>query len=78
MSVATVNGVEVSTEPLLNGWGRLGAPFHWTDKAGCFAYHGWSLWIAKANLMIWDGAYYAKTFAITSAKQSTFSRRLPG
>lgn len=78
MPVASVNGVQVSTEPLLNGWGRLGENLSWTGKAGCFVYHGWTLWIAKANMMIWDGAYYAKTFALTSAKQSNFDRRNAG
>lgn len=69
MPVASVHGVRVSDEVPAPGWGRLGKNIRWSDKAGYFDYHGRSLWIAKANMVLGDdGAYYAKVFAIRSAK----------
>lgn len=67
--VSSVNDVAVSQEPLLNGWGRLGEIRRSTARALLVDYHGHDLWLAKANCGIWAGAYYAKTFAITAAKQ---------
>lgn len=66
--VRSVNDILISFEPLLAGWGRLGDPTRWTEKAGLFDYHGHQLWIAKHNCMVYGGRYYAKTFAIAAAR----------
>ena len=66
--VASVNDVRVSKAPLGFGWGCMGNTKRTTSRAILFDYHGKELWIAKANLLIWAGSYYAKTFAIDSAK----------
>jgi hypothetical protein len=66
--VSHINNVPVSDEPLLTGWGRLGEIKLTTVKAILFDYHGRELWLAKKNCGVWDGHYYAKTWAIASAK----------
>lgn len=67
--VTSIDDVRVVTEPLDFGWGRMGEKKRSTSKAILFDYHGRDLWIAKKNLVIWDGGYHAKTFAIDSAKR---------
>lgn len=68
--VASVNDVTVlqTSAPDGFGWGRMGDKKRTTSKAILFDYHGRELWIAKANLVIAGGHYWAKTFAIDSAK----------
>jgi len=68
--VASVNDVTVlqASAPDGFGWGRMGDKRRTTSKAILFDYHGRELWIAKANLVIAGGSYWAKTFAIDSAK----------
>lgn len=68
--VTSVNDVRVleTSEPDGFGWGRMGEHKRVVSKAILFDYHGHELWIAKANLVIAGGSYWAKTWAIESAK----------
>ncbi len=68
--VTSVNDVRVleTSEPEGFGWGRMGDNKRVTSRAILFDYHGRELWIAKKNLVIAGGYYWAKTWAIESAK----------
>lgn len=69
--VSHVNDVAVVDELPPGTWQRverdLTRPA--TTRAIRFKFEGKLLWIAKANCRIYQGCYYAQTFAIESAKQ---------
>lgn len=70
--VSHVNDIPIfdQVEPDEFGWAPLDdRPKRTTPKGALFDYHGHELWIAKANCRAYRGVYYAKTWAIESAKQ---------
>ena len=66
--VSHVGGVRVVFAAPGTGWGLMGAKVRDTTAAILLVYYSRQLWIAKANCAIWEGAHYAKTWAIDSAK----------